>query len=119
MSLSLAIKHAKKNPIKARGRTSMPRLAAVLTDGFSTVVGYNSYKTHPLQARFGTDEHKIHIHAEIAAIRKGSARRIRFKDFTLYVARVLADGTVANSRPCTGCLAAIKEFGVKKVFYTE
>lgn len=119
MSLKLAIEHAKKNPIKARGRTSMPRLAAVLTDGYSTVVGYNSYKTHPLQARFGTDEHKIHIHAEIAAIREGAARRICFKDFTLYVARVLADGTVGNSRPCTGCLAAIKEFGVKRVIYTE
>jgi len=119
MSLELAIKHALLNPIKARGRTSMPRLAAVLSDGRSTVVGYNSYKTHPLQARFGTDEHKVHIHAEISAISRGARRRLRFRDCTLYVARVTADGRVSNATPCEGCMAAIVSFGIKKLQYTE
>lgn len=118
MSLKLAVEYAKKNPIKARGRTSMPRIAAVLTDGFSFITGFNSYKTCPVQASFGTDEFKVHRHAEVAALKEGARRRVRFKDYTMYVARVLADGRPANAAPCTGCMAAIKKFGVKRVIHT-
>lgn len=118
MSLKLAIKHARKNPIKARGRSSISRFGVLLTDGYSHYFGWNSYKTHPFQARHGQDEHKVHQHAEIAAIKKGLNRRVRFEDYTLYVARVLADGTEANSKPCPGCMAAIIRYGIKKVIHT-
>lgn len=37
---------------------------------------------------------------------------------TLYVARVIRDGTWAISRPCPRCQAAIRNKGVKKVVYT-
>lgn len=127
MSLDLAVKHALKNPIKRKGRSSISRMAAVLTVDNCTYVGYNSYKSHPLQARFGENEHKIYIHAEIAAIVKacreydGYYHIADFKDMDakLYVARVLHDGTPALAKPCPGCLAAIAEFGINHVEYTK
>lgn len=37
---------------------------------------------------------------------------------TVYLARMTADGNMANSRPCDNCLRALKARGVKKIFYT-
>jgi len=124
MSLELAVRHALQNPIKSRGRTSISRFAAVLVNGYRTHVGFNSYKTHPMQARFakatGSPE-KIHIHAEIAAMCKAMQHRFGpdLSDYKMYVARVLADGTPACACPCEGCMAAITEFGIKRVEWTE
>ncbi len=129
MTLQLAIKSALDNPIKARGHQSISRFSAVLTDGYRTFIGLNSYKTCPFQARFAADEHKIHIHAEIAAIKKafsavysssnlyGDFKPLR--NYKMYVARLLADGTPALAKPCMGCMGAIETFGIKHLEYTE
>ena len=37
---------------------------------------------------------------------------------TLYVARVLHDDSWGMARPCSGCMEAMKNRGVKKVIYT-
>lgn len=122
MTLELAIKYAKTNPIKSKGRTSISRFAAVLTNGWNTYIGFNTYRTHPLQARFAVKTgypEKIHCHAEIAAIAKGTKdRNWNLDDYTLYVARVLADDTPALARPCPGCMSAISEFNIKHVEFT-
>lgn len=124
MSLELAIRHAKKNKIKPKGRTSISRFGALITDGYRFIYGWNSYKTHTLQARFAAKTgfpEKLHVHAEVAALAKAanSIDRPGFADMTLYVARVLADDSPACAKPCLGCLAAIAEFGIKHVEWTE
>lgn len=123
MSLEQAIKEARRNPIVPMGRTSIGRCAAVLTSGYRTFIGWNSYRSHPLQARFSTkvgEPYKIYIHAETAAIvrflRELSSQEL--PDYKLYVARVLKDGTPANARPCVGCQSMIAEFNIKEVYYT-
>lgn len=133
MSLELARSEARKRPfIQPRGSTNMSRMAAVLTDGTLTFIGYNSYKSHPLQKKFSEDpECKIHVHAETDAIikacnyftSKSGTRRnywgeIELGNFKLYVARVLADGTPALAKPCIGCQSAIVAFGIKEVCWT-
>jgi len=121
MSLELAIRHAKRNPIKRLGRNSISRFACVLTDGYSNYIGTNSYRSHPLQARFakktGCPE-KICIHAEISAIAKAVQAKVNLADYKMYIARVLANGEPALARPCESCMAAITEFGITEVEYT-
>ncbi len=115
--LKTAIQAALDNTV---GRP-LPKLACVLTDGWSTVVGFNSRKTHPLQLRFNPHNPKaICIHAEMDAIRQ--AIRINgndLGDFRMYVARVHRDGTVACAKPCKGCQSAILAFNIKSVEWTE
>jgi len=124
MSLELAIRYARDNPIQSRGRSSISRMCTVLTDGRRVFWGWNSYKTSPLQARFSqrTDNpQRICTHSEIAAIAK-AVRRGKVTDFSkykMYVARLLADGTTALARPCVSCQQAIEEFGIQQVEYTE
>lgn len=119
MSLDLAIKHALINPIKARGRNSISRFAAVLTDGSSVFIGTNSYRTFTLQAKFSKNQDRVCRHAEIHALSKAIKGRYRdLSEYTIYVARVLADGSPALARPCEVCESAIKYYGVGKVIHT-
>jgi tRNA(Arg) A34 adenosine deaminase TadA len=123
MSLEEAIKHAKKNPVRPRGKSSISRFGCILSNGSNTYFGWNSYKSHPLQARFaektGSPE-KLSIHSEISAIveavQKGRVRD--FRGYTMYIARLLGDGTPALAKPCLSCLAAITEFGINQVEWT-
>jgi len=53
-------------------------------------------------------------HAEAAAIRK--ARRT--VGATIYIARVNKRGNLRMSRPCSGCMDALRKAGIKKIVYT-
>ena len=86
--------------------------------------GVNSYKTHPLMARYGENEHKIFLHAEVDAI-KNALRLITQEQLSqsiLYVIRVKR-GTCgweyALSKPCLGCQRMIAEFNIKETLWTE
>lgn len=78
-------------------------------------------KTHPLQSRFARiPGETIYLHAEIAALAK-ALRRVDIKilnNSTLYVARLCANGTWGNAKPCVGCARAIDAFGFKNVIHT-
>lgn len=89
--------------------------------------GVNSYKTHPLMLQYGENEHKIHLHAEVDAI-KNALRLITQEQLTqcsLYVVRVKRptqqskEWTYALAKPCLGCQRMITEFGIKEVLWTE
>lgn len=130
MSLRRAIEHAQKNPILPRGRNSISRFASVLCDvGGHSVVGLNSYKTSPLQARFASNPECIHIHSEISAIQNAIRYLARHNGFhyrdvtdlsgwSMFVARVLKDGTPAMAMPCDGCQRALSAFNISKVEWT-
>ena len=83
-------------------------------------VGENSYsKTHPLQAKFATKVglgNKIYLHAELAALAR---LRPYHKPFKIKVERYGKDGKPALARPCAVCEAALQEWGITQVEYTE
>lgn len=81
-------------------------------------VGKNNYKkTHPLQKHFADivkDPHKHFLHAEIDALIKCKGK----VPHSLHVYRYSSEGKMVLAKPCIICQAAIKAFGVSKVFYT-
>lgn len=100
--------------------------AAVMLKNKIISVGVNSYKTHPIQARFATNKGlSIHLHAEIAAI-KNAMYHIGVEDFkkaTLLICRAKIDIETGNfvyglAKPCVGCQRAIEEFEIKNVWYS-
>lgn len=86
-------------------------------------IGKNSYKkTHPLQAfyakKVGLPE-KQYCHAEVVAILKCKSLRKRHLAHTIKVTRFTKAGEEAMAKPCPICQIAIKDFGIKKIIYTE
>ena len=93
-------------------------------------MAHNVEKTSPAQKyynkfrKFNHQEQIVHkTHAEILAINKIPyvlGREINWSRVHIYVARIapgLKCGT-GLSRPCPACMAAIKDLGIKNVFYT-
>lgn len=116
MSLDLAIKLARKNPIP-----KFKHAAVLVVDGLS-YYGYNQTKTHPWMVKYG--HRSLCIHAEIDALlqyhRYGPSEAPgRLKGSAIYVARVLKNGRPALSKPCLGCARALAAFGVEHVEWTE
>lgn len=85
--------------------------------------GYNQTKTHPLQKRvnkyrFDADTNHT-IHSEIDCLSQLIGRcDVDFKDVSLYICRTLSDGSLGMCRPCAGCMALIKELGIRHIYYT-
>jgi tRNA(Arg) A34 adenosine deaminase TadA len=118
--LKLAIDQASKNPIGRHGKNGYQKMAAVLTNGRDIYVGYNQWKTHPMQARFAKCPESIFIHAEIDALVKAVRGGVQdFSGYDMYVARVLKTGQIGLAQPCTGCYKAISHFGVRFVSWTK
>ena len=93
-----------------------------------TIIGraHNTNKTSPLQSRYNIyrynrPELPSKNHAETALL---SSIRWKFGDsldwsrVDIYIYRELKNGTLANSRPCNSCFHMLKDFGVRRVFYT-
>lgn len=102
------------------------RLAAMLVYKNDVIaVGYNKKKSHPLAQRFQKHEEAIYLHAEVMALHKASKRITpeQFAKSELYVLRIKKTdcGTLVwgLAKPCDGCMAAIKHFKIKRVYYTN
>jgi deoxycytidylate deaminase len=89
-------------------------------------IGINKKKSHPMQKIFGKNSDSIFLHAEIDAIAK--AQRIdpeSIPNSVLYISRVRWLDSARSrliwgkSRPCLGCMGAIRHFGISEVVYTE
>lgn len=99
--------------------TKKYRVAAATLSSSGSLVAYgtNSYvKTHPLMKRYAyedRDQYRLYIHAELSALVKSKG-----KVNEIVVVRLLRDGSYANAKPCRICEAAIREAGIKKVYYT-
>jgi pyrimidine deaminase RibD-like protein len=79
--------------------------------------GTNSKKTHPLQAKFTNKPYlKAWRHAEIHALALCGNDCL---GSDVYVCRSLANGNMGNSRPCSGCMEALKHFGIARAFYVH
>lgn len=89
--------------------------AIIVKNGKIVSVGVNYYINDPRNMADNLLK-GVSCHAEVAAL--NSARKTNLDGATIYVARVLRDGTPAMSKPCNECQKALKARGVKKVFYT-
>jgi deoxycytidylate deaminase len=86
-------------------------------------IGINQRKSHPFQAKFSKNEDSIYLHSETDAI-KNALKQIsidELSDSVLYVCRVKIINkkfVFGIAKPCCGCMRAISNFGIKKVYYT-
>ncbi len=93
--------------------------AAIYVGNKLVSVGTNRYRSHPFQAKFGTNSEAIYIHAEIDAI-KNALKYVSLVDLeraTLYVVRS-KNMKFRNSKPCEGCAKAIATFNIPFVYWS-
>lgn len=98
--------------------------AAIVLKNKIVGLGSCSMKTHPFQAKFSRDEHSIHEHAEVSAI-KNAIRRVgvdALSNSILIVVRRKHDqnGKWVDgcAKPCTGCQRAIEHYKIKLTIHT-
>lgn len=95
-------------------------------------VGVNSYKTHPMQKEFNRKNRKFtksnkpildSVHSEIDALTKISypiEQNIDWKNVKIYIYRISKGRKNGHglARPCAACMAAIKDKGIRHIYYT-
>lgn len=111
------LEHARTAALTTSGvhssKGSRFRLGAVLVDKYVVCSGVNSYKTHPLL------RHRTqwpHLHAEQHALFRYGLDNCKGLD--LYVCRILADSSMALSKPCKVCTQFIIEAELRTVYYS-
>jgi deoxycytidylate deaminase len=90
-------------------------------------VGCNSNKTHPKQKYYNKYRHLSFdrcepmpkIHAEMMCLNSISKLDVDFSKVTLFVYRQLKMTPYGMARPCQACMNAIKDLGIKNIFYTS
>ncbi len=86
-------------------------------------LGCNRNKTHPVQKfynRFREDSNELlpKLHAEINCINQFKGLNVNFSKVKLYIYRIGNDRDFRMSRPCPSCMAAIKDLGIRDIYYT-
>lgn len=87
-------------------------------------IGCNTNKTHPMQKyynRFREHSDKLlpKLHAEMNCLNSIRTLNINFSRVKLYIYRIRNDQPFGLSRPCPSCMAAIKDLGIKDIYYTS
>lgn len=82
------------------------------------------HKSHPLAKLYsikaGLSDQRVYIHAELGAIlRTGDSKVNTTSVHTILVQRFHNNGALANAKPCKSCQLMLKDFGVKKIVYTD
>lgn len=86
-------------------------------------LGCNCNKTHPTQKFYNryreySDALLPKLHAEISCINQIKNLDINFSKVKLYIYRIRKDQPFGLARPCPSCMAAIRDLGIKEIFYT-
>lgn len=98
-------------------RTARKMGAALFCGSRLLSVGYNRYHSHP---ESDNQDFCRSLHCENVALLRRRHYDLPKGRMVLYVARQLANGTAACSRPCDNCLGLCKVAGVHSVmFYNE
>jgi len=87
--------------------------------------GFNSKKTHPLQAHYdqfrdpeNNSNYDHSLHAEMSCLIPLWNKNINWKKVDLYIYRIRKDIGLGLAYPCKSCITAIKDLGIKNVYYT-
>ena len=93
-------------------------------------IGCNTNRTHPMQKyynhyrtiddeSFNDSEYLLpKLHAEINCINTIRHLDINFRKVKLCIYRICKDRPYGMSRPCPSCMAAIKDLGIRNIYYT-
>ena len=86
-------------------------------------LGCNCNKTHPTQKYYNqyrkhSDSLLPKLHAEISCLNQIKHLNINFTKVKLYIYRIRNDQPYGLSRPCPSCMAAIKDLGIRDIYYT-
>ena len=85
-------------------------------------LGCNSNKTHPIQKKYNRyrngEDFIPKLHAEISCLNQIKHLNINFSKVKLYIYRIRNDQPFGMARPCPSCMAAIKDLGIKNIYYT-
>lgn len=87
-------------------------------------VGWNTTKENPIQKEyniergFNVESAKNSLHAEIHAIIKSKDLYVDWKKASIFVYREYKNGIRALAKPCPACEKAIRDLGIKNVYYT-
>lgn len=99
-------------------------LGCVIVEGSRIISsGCNSItRCSPIQQkldhnRFG-GEHRGVCHAETSALLPLIRQRADLASCTAYLYRSHKDGSLAISRPCSGCMSLLRAVGIRRVFFT-
>lgn len=91
--------------------------------GVIIALGCNCNKTHPTQKFY--NRHRIQsdtllpkLHAEINCLNQLRYMDIDFSKVKLYIYRARTDREYSMARPCPSCMAAIKDLGIRNIYYT-
>ena len=84
--------------------------------------GWNSHKTSSVQARYNRERgfdgytYTASLHAEIMVVNKIRYLDIDFSQVRIFVWR--GQDIPRLARPCAACEKALRDLGIRKVFYT-
>lgn len=98
--------------------------AALMYHGHMLSIGWNSYKTSPVQMKYNRHREeydnswKDSLHAEIHCLSKARYLDIDFSKASLFIYRQYKNGAYATARPCRACMQMIKDLGIKNIYYT-
>lgn len=86
-------------------------------------LGCNCNKTHPTQKFYNkyrnpSESMLPKLHAEISCLNQLKGLNINFSKVKLYIYRIRKDQPFGLARPCPSCMAAIKDLGIKEIYYT-
>lgn len=121
----------KRNFQKARAASMLSdfpthKLGAVMMLGNKVLaVGYNTTKTNPAQKRYNLERgydpdvrNNGQIHAEMMCLINTKYLDMDWSRVSLYIYREHKDHTTALAKPCPACEKAIRERGIKQVYFT-
>ena len=88
--------------------------------------GRNQDKTHPLQQRYNIYRYNVNgnhyypskMHAEMELISKIRYLDVNISEVEIYVYRETKSGQKALAKPCLACETALRELGIRRVYYT-
>ena len=86
-------------------------------------LGCNCNKTHPAQQYYNqyrkrSDTLLPKLHAEISCLNQIKHLNINFSKVKLYIYRIRKDQPFGMARPCPSCMAAIRDLGIRDIYYT-
>lgn len=93
--------------------------------------GYNTSKTSPIQMKYNkyrervdpsrdynANDHLPSLHAEMKALIDAKDIDIDWNKASIFVYRE-SDGIKRNCKPCCACMKALKDKGIKNIYYTN
>lgn len=103
-------------------RKATPLVAAITKKGEILTVGIARKKSHPLQSRYSSSPNHIYLHAEIDSIQRAIRLDVELTKCEIFVCRIkqtdIGEQKWGMSKPCDGCDAAIRAFGIRRAVWT-